>query len=109
MSVYNKTVPTPEAKVVECYANRGTCYRVGFDTAGAAAWVETVYRRASDRGWVRRRIWTKHMLKMSTTAACAIRSAIAKLTPPCDEVACPRRVGLRCDSPTCGGEPNWPQ
>ena len=68
-------------EIIECVANRGTKYRVAFDHEGNAVWVETVYRRAADTGSVRRRIWSKHCERMSTTAACAIRSAIAVKNP----------------------------
>jgi hypothetical protein len=64
---------------IECVANRSSKYRVSFDSAGSVCRVESVYRRDGDTGRVYRTLWRDSGMKMTTTVACAIRAAIAKI------------------------------
>lgn len=65
------------AYTVDASANRGRTYRVAFNANGEAQSVRTkVYTSNVHHHW--RMIWNISYGDMSTTAACAIRAAIAK-------------------------------
>lgn len=77
MGALNRRTRVVSGYTVDCSANRGRTYRVAFSEKGEVQTVRVkVYTSNVHYHW--RMIWNLSYGEMTTTAACAVRSAIEK-------------------------------